>query len=68
LCHVNLIPVNPTVDGPFRPPAREFSSAFQEKLRQYRVPSTVRMAKGIDINAGCGQLRARAMGVEAVVL
>lgn len=68
LCHVNLIPVNPTVDGPFRPPAREFSSAFQEKLRQYRVPATVRMAKGIDINAGCGQLRARAMGVEAVVL
>ncbi len=62
LCHVNLIPVNPTEDGPFKRPAREFRSAFQQKLREYGVPSTIRMEKGIDINAGCGQLRARAVG------
>jgi len=28
-------------------------------LKQYGIPSTVRVEKGIDINAGCGQLRAR---------
>ncbi len=68
LCHVNLIPVNPTVDGPYRRSARECGSAFQAKLREYRVPSTVRTEKGIDINAGCGQLRARAVAVDAEVL
>lgn len=64
LCHVNLIPVNPTEDGPFKRPAQEHRSAFQKKLREYGVPSTIRMEKGIDINAGCGQLRARALDVD----
>lgn len=64
LCHVNLIPVNPTAGGPFERPAREFRSAFQQKLREYGVPSTVRMEKGIDIDAGCGQLRARALNAD----
>ncbi len=65
LCHVNLIPVNPTADGPFKRPAREFRNAFQQKLREYGVPSTIRMEKGIDIDAGCGQLRARALDAES---
>jgi 23S rRNA (adenine2503-C2)-methyltransferase len=64
LCHVNLIPVNPTADGLFGRPSRESRAAFQDTLRDYGVPSTIRMEKGIDINAGCGQLRARAVGVE----
>lgn len=64
LCHVNLIPVNPTEDGPFKRPAREFRTAFQQKLREYGVPSTIRMEKGIDINAGCGQLRARVIDMD----
>lgn len=64
LCHVNLIPVNPTADGQFKRPAREFRTAFQQKLREYGVASTIRMEKGIDIDAGCGQLRARALDVE----
>ncbi|MDA0676416.1 MAG: 23S rRNA (adenine(2503)-C(2))-methyltransferase RlmN [Chloroflexi bacterium] len=59
LCHVNLIPVNPTNDGPYGRPTREHRAAFQQKLKEYGVPSTIRMEKGIDINAGCGQLRAR---------
>lgn len=66
LCHVNLIPVNPTTDGPFERPAREHRAAFQEKLREYSVPSTIRMEKGIDINAGCGQLRARIVNDDAL--
>jgi 23S rRNA (adenine2503-C2)-methyltransferase len=64
LCHVNLIPVNSTADGPFGRPSRERRTAFQDTLRDYGVPSTIRMEKGTDINAGCGQLRARAVGVE----
>ncbi len=61
LCHVNLIPVNPTQDGPYRRPDGVHSEAFQAALLVYGVPSTVRMEKGIDINAGCGQLRARSL-------
>ncbi|MDA0233196.1 MAG: 23S rRNA (adenine(2503)-C(2))-methyltransferase RlmN [Chloroflexi bacterium] len=68
LCHVNLIPVNPTTEGAFERPTREHRAAFQEKLKEYGVPSTIRMEKGIDINAGCGQLRARVVDAEAVTL
>ena len=67
LCHVNLIPVNPTEDGPFRRPDRERRTAFQQVLRNFGVPSTIRMEKGIDINAGCGQLRARAIDIEEAI-
>ena len=66
LCHVNLIPVNPTTEGQFERPAREHRMAFQEKLREYGVASTMRMEKGIDINAGCGQLRARVVDAALV--
>ena len=59
LCQVNLIPVNPTPGGPFERPDREASREFQKKLSEHGVASTVRTEKGVDINAGCGQLRAR---------
>ena len=61
-CHVNLIPVNPTDAGLFQRPSPVCRVAFQQKLCDYGVPSTIRMEKGIDINAGCGQLRARVVG------
>ncbi len=61
LCHVNLIPVNPTSDGPFERTSRDDAELFQIELRRFGVPSTVRIEKGIDIDAGCGQLRARAV-------
>ena len=59
LCHVNLIPVNPTSDGRHRRPGPGRTDAFREVLRRRGVVATVRMEKGIDIDAGCGQLRAR---------
>ncbi len=59
LCHVNLIPVNPTGAGPYGRPTQGAAKRFQEELARAGVPSTIRMEKGIDINAGCGQLRAR---------
>jgi 23S rRNA (adenine2503-C2)-methyltransferase len=64
LCHVNLIPVNPTQDGPYGRPDRLRADAFQAALLTHGVPSTVRTEKGIDINAGCGQLRARALAAD----
>ena len=61
LCHVNLIPVNPTEKGSYRRPVQARSLEFQTVLLTYGVPSTVRIEKGIDISAGCGQLRARVL-------
>ncbi len=57
--HVNLIPLNPT-SGFAGQPSRELGAKqFQTILAQYGLPSTVRQRRGIDIAAGCGQLRAR---------
>ncbi len=60
LCHVNLIPLNPTNGYTGRPSNRDSVAAFQAVLNQYGVGSTVRVRRGIDIQAGCGQLRDRA--------
>jgi 23S rRNA (adenine2503-C2)-methyltransferase len=59
LAHVNLIPLNPTSDSPFRGSPKARVRAFQAVLEGRSVPTTVRMRRGIDIQAGCGQLRAR---------
>jgi len=59
LCHVNLIPLNPTPGSPWQPSPREKVDAFQAVLESAGVPTTVRLRRGIDIEAGCGQLRRR---------
>lgn len=59
LCHVNLIPLNPTAGYGGKPPSRERVEAFQNELSRHGVSSTVRVRRGIDIQAGCGQLRDR---------
>lgn len=59
LCHVNLIPLNPTGGFDGGPSSRECVNDFQAKLAEYGVSSTVRVRRGIDIQAGCGQLRDR---------
>ena len=55
--HVNLIPLNPT--GGFAGSATSGAAAteFQRVLRAAGIPSTVRQRRGIDVAAGCGQLR-----------
>lgn len=62
LCHVNLIPLNPTADYGGLPPSRERVTAFQAELNRHGVSNTVRVRRGIDIQAGCGQLRDRIIG------
>ncbi|MFT5193001.1 MAG: 23S rRNA (adenine2503-C2)-methyltransferase [Cellvibrionaceae bacterium] len=59
LCHVNLIPLNPTNGFDGRPSNPERVEAFIDKLADYGVSATVRVRRGIDIQAGCGQLRNR---------
>jgi len=59
LCHVNLIPLNPTVDCGWRGSPKDVVLAFQRELLKEGVPVTVRVDRGVDIQAGCGQLRSR---------
>jgi 23S rRNA (adenine2503-C2)-methyltransferase len=56
ICHVNAIPLNPTAGYQGRATDRERAEKFKETLEQGGVPCTIRMRRGIDIAAGCGQL------------
>lgn len=56
--HVNLIPLNPTHGYVGLPTDQAIVKQFQAILTSYGLPSTVRQRRGIDIAAGCGQLRA----------
>jgi 23S rRNA (adenine2503-C2)-methyltransferase len=55
---VNLIPYNPT-RGEFHGSSREAIDAFAQTLRTRGVPTTVRLTRGRDIDAACGQLAGR---------
>jgi 23S rRNA (adenine2503-C2)-methyltransferase len=56
---VNLIPYNPTDSG-FRGSTRAAIDAFKATLEERGVRATVRLTRGRDIDAACGQLAARA--------
>jgi 23S rRNA (adenine2503-C2)-methyltransferase len=56
MCHVNAIPLNPTAGYDGRATDRQRAVAFKETLEQAGIPCTIRMRRGIDIQAGCGQL------------
>ena len=53
---VNLIPYNPT--GMYEGSSREAIAAFKAVLDEARLPATVRLTRGRDIAAACGQLAA----------
>jgi 23S rRNA (adenine2503-C2)-methyltransferase len=53
---VNLIPYNPT--GAYDGSSRDSIAAFKAVLDRARLPSTVRLTRGRDIAAACGQLAA----------
>jgi 23S rRNA (adenine2503-C2)-methyltransferase len=58
---VNLIPYNPTDSGdgaPYGGSSRESIAAFRSALESRGVPVTVRLTRGRDIAAACGQLAA----------
>jgi 23S rRNA (adenine2503-C2)-methyltransferase len=54
---VNLIPYNPA-GGLYEGSSRDRIAAFRHELEQARVPVTVRLTRGRDIEAACGQLAA----------
>lgn len=57
LCHVNLIPLNPIPDSPFQPTSDKDTQRFANILLARGISTTVRIRRGIEIDAGCGQLR-----------
>jgi 23S rRNA (adenine2503-C2)-methyltransferase len=52
---VNLIPYNPTASG-LSGSTREAIAVFERTLHDHGVPATVRLTRGRDIDAACGQL------------
>ena len=57
LCHVNLIPLNPTEDSSLHAPSMARALAFEARLREQGIAATIRRNRGRDILAACGQLR-----------
>ena len=60
---VNLIPYNPT--GMYEGSSRAAIAAFKSVLDRARLPATVRLTRGRDIEAACGQLAAAPRGRRA---
>jgi 23S rRNA (adenine2503-C2)-methyltransferase len=57
LCHVNLIPLNPNEDQRLHASSAQRALAFQARLREAGIAATIRVNRGRDILAACGQLR-----------
>ncbi len=56
LAHVNLIPLNPTPGSPWSGSPDERVIAFRDRLEAGGLNCTIRLRRGVDIAAGCGQL------------
>lgn len=60
-CHVNVIPLNPTTGYGGHPSAQGRIQQFINILGEHGIPATVRIRRGIDIDAGCGQLKSKVL-------
>jgi 23S rRNA (adenine2503-C2)-methyltransferase len=58
-CKVNVIPMNPHPDAPYRPPAPDVVDRFMTALHRAGLRVTLRRDRGRDIDAACGQLANR---------
>ena len=61
---VNLIPYNEVKEKPYKRSTKEAVSAFYDRLKKRAIEVTVRKEFGHDIDAACGQLRAKTMRKE----
>ncbi len=59
LCHVNLIPVNPSTNVPFDRPPLDRAKEFVIELQRSGTEVSIRSERGSDIEAACGQLTQR---------
>jgi 23S rRNA (adenine2503-C2)-methyltransferase len=58
-CHVNLIPVNYVLERDYVRTPRNQIFAFEAVLKKHNINVTIRREQGHDIDAACGQLRAK---------
>ncbi|PSA96151.1 23S rRNA (adenine(2503)-C(2))-methyltransferase RlmN [Bacillus atrophaeus] len=58
-CHVNLIPVNYVPERDYVRTPKDQIFAFEKTLKSHGVNVTIRREQGHDIDAACGQLRAK---------
>jgi 23S rRNA (adenine2503-C2)-methyltransferase len=58
-CHVNLIPLNPVPDVDLQPSSDKRRHAFQAVLEKRKISVSMRLRRGLPVEAGCGQLQAR---------
>lgn len=65
-CHVNIIPLNPTGGYAGKPSNLESIKSFITILEQHGVSATVRVRRGIDIDAGCGQLKSKLINIKEI--
>jgi 23S rRNA (adenine2503-C2)-methyltransferase len=56
LCHVNLIALNPSKKYPLQGSPKAKIHAFSATLEEQGIPVTIRLRRGVEIQAGCGQL------------
>jgi 23S rRNA (adenine2503-C2)-methyltransferase len=59
ICHVNLIPLNPTTSYLAEPSPPDRVEAFSDVLTSHGITCSTRIRRGVDIHAGCGQLATR---------
>ena len=60
MVHVNVIPLNPTGGYGGSPSGRKRVNLFCQTLEgEYGIKATPRVRRGIDIDAGCGQLKSK---------
>ena len=63
LCHVNLIQLNDIPDSPFKPSPMKKVEDLQRRLASRGIETTIRNSRGSDIDAACGQLKQRKLGM-----
>lgn len=59
--YVNLIPYNPVDEKGYKKSSKSAQMAFYDRLKKRKIQCTLRKEQGSDIDAACGQLRAKKM-------
>lgn len=65
---MNMIPFNSVEDTPYRRPDWEHAASLARQLHQRGILTKLRHSAGQDVDGGCGQLRARALGEDRPTL